>query len=118
MLKLNLTSKEILNKLFAPSDKGYNAYDVDEFLDKIIQDYKLVEDNVLLLNKEFEEKDLKIKKLEEEKSALEIELGKYKARFSNIKAEDNVTTDNIELLKRINLLEKALYNAGIDPSKI
>ena len=68
--------------------------------------------------KEVEEKDLKIKKLEEEKSALEIELGKYKARFSNIKAEDNVTTGNIELLKRINLLEKALYNAGIDPSKI
>lgn len=118
MLKLKLTSKEILNKIFPPSDRGYNAFSVDEFLDKVLEDYKTVEANTLLLNKDVEEKDAKIKKLEETISSLQIEIAKLKGRLSNIKDEDNVTSSNIELIKRINLLEKALYKAGVDPSKI
>ena len=43
MLKLKLTSKEILNKIFPPSDRGYNAFSVDEFLDKVLEDYRTVE---------------------------------------------------------------------------
>ena len=34
-MKLQLTSKEILNKEFAISNKGYDANEVDAFLDKI-----------------------------------------------------------------------------------
>ncbi len=44
-IKLVLSSKEILNKTFKVAPKGYNAFEVDEFLDKILRDYKTIESN-------------------------------------------------------------------------
>ena len=44
----------------------------------------------------------KVESLKKENQKLEIELGKYKERFSNIKASDEVTSDNINLIKQIN----------------
>ena len=43
----------------------------------------------------------------------------YKQRLDGIKANDsNASYDNLELYKRISALEKALYIAGVDPTKV
>ena len=42
-MKLQLTSKEILNKEFKKSVKGYDASEVDAFLDKVLSDYRMID---------------------------------------------------------------------------
>ena len=118
-LKLFLNSQTIMNHVFpVVSRNAYDATEVDRFLDSIIQDYKQVEENSLILRKEYEDLESKNSKLEQDKRNLEVELEKYKARFANIKSSDNVTNDNIELVRRINSLEKFLWAHGFNPDTI
>ena len=118
-VKLFLNSQTIMNHLFPVVGKNaYDATEVDKFLDSIIQDYKKVEENSLILRNEYEDLVNKNRTLEQEKRKLEVELEKYKARFANIKSSDNVTNDNIELVRRINSLEKFLWTHGFNPDTI
>ena len=118
-LKLFLNSSTILEHTFPITHKNsYDAEEVDRFLDMVIQDYKVVEANVIIPSKEYETLKQKNKVLESEKRELEIELEKYKARLTNINPGDNVTTDNIELVRKINALEKFLWAHGFNPDTI
>lgn len=118
-VKLFLNSQTILNHEFPLTHKNaYDAEEVDKFLDMIMQDYKVVEANVIVPTKEYETLKEKNKLLESEKRKIEVELEKYKARFTNIKSSDNVTTDNIELVRKINALEKFLWSHGFNPDTI
>lgn len=117
-MKLSLTSFDILNKTFTSSPRGYSPFEVDEYLDKILLDYRLIETNQLISKKELDEKEMKIKDLEEKVKSLEIENGKLSSKFKNIKDSDNVTSDNINLIQRINVLEKWIYNHGGNPKNI
>ena len=118
-LKLFLNSETIVNHLFQVVGKNaYDAAEVDKFLDLIIQDYKKVEENTLVLKREYDDLVGKNRTLEQEKRNLEVELERYKARFANIKSSDNVTSDNIELVRRINTLEKFLWANGYNPDTI
>ena len=116
--KLFLSSEEILNKVFPGAPRGYNALAVDQYLDSIIKDYKIVEANVLVSKQEIEELNNKVNELQKANEQLTIENTKLKQRFSNIKSDDNVTTDNINLLKRINALETFLYKKGFNPKDV
>ncbi|SDI26734.1 cell division regulator GpsB [Natribacillus halophilus] len=49
---VQLEAKEILEREFKTSMKGYNKEEVDQFLDTIIQDYELFQDQVDKLEKE------------------------------------------------------------------
>ena len=118
-VKLFLNSQTIVNHVFSIISKNaYDATEVDKFLDAIIQDYKLVEENTLVLKKEFDTMKEKNRSLEQEKRNLEVELEKYKAKFANINPGDNVNSDNIELVRRINALEKFLWAHGFNPDTI
>ena len=118
-VKLFLNSQTIINHVFPITSKNsYDATEVDKFLDVIIQDYRLVEANSLVLTKEYESLKEKNKLLEKEKRNLEVELEKYKARFANIKSGENVTIDNIEYVRRIGALEKFLWAHGFNPDTI
>ena len=118
-VKLFLNSQTILNHTFPITHKNaYDAEEVDRFLDMVIQDYKLVEASVVIPVNEYETLKQKNKVLESDKRKLEVELERYKARFTNIKSSDNVTTDNIELVRRINALEKFLWSHGFNPDTI
>ena len=117
-LKLKLTSQAIMDKVFPGSTPGYNPLQVDEYLDRIIKDYKVVESNCLMLKKDIDDLYLQINQLTEENKNLKVENLKYETRLKNIKEVDNVTTENFDLLKRINALEKFIYDKGYDPTKI
>ena len=118
-LKLFLNSKTILDHTFPlVHANAYDAEEVDRFLDMVIQDYQVVEANVIVPTKEYESLKEKNKVLESEKRNIEIELERYKARFTNINPSDNVTTDNIELVRKINALEKFLWAHGFNPDTI
>ncbi len=112
---LNLSYNKILNKEFSPNRKGYSSHEVDEFLDLILQDYTIFE-NII---KDYDSLKKDAKKLKEENKRLEIENAMLKKRFEGIKEFDNKANyDNLELYKRISKLEKALYVAGVDPTKV
>lgn len=117
-IKLNLNSQEILDKKFPAVPRGYDPLLVDEYLDKVIKDYSTVESNVLEEASTIAKLKEEIEKLKKENQDLKIENGKYQERFSNIKATDNVTADNIDLLKKINRYETFLYKMGYNPNNI
>lgn len=117
-LKLVLNSKAILEKQFAGTTPGYNALQVDEFLDKIIKDYETVENNCLLLDSEVKDLEVEIQMLRNKNKELLLENEKYASRLKNVKPTANVNTDNIELLKRIDKLEKFIHDKGYDISEI
>lgn len=117
-IKLNLNSKEILEMKFPNVPRGYDPLYVDEYLDKIIRDYKLVETNCLVESNEIDLLKSKIAALEKELQNIKIENEKYASRLKDINENDNVTVDNIDLVKRINVLEKFLYQHGYIPSQI
>lgn len=117
-IKLVLSSEEILNKVFRIVPRGYDALEVDTFLDGVLRDYRKLEESVILTNKEANDLKEEIKKLKLEKQNLEIELNRYQVRFKNIKEGDQVTTDNMELIRRINVLERFLYRNGFNPDNI
>lgn len=117
-IKLLLSSKEILEKQFRGVPRGYDPLEVDEFLDKVLADYHKVEANSLVDNKEVSNLKEQIETLKKEKHDLEIELGKLKSRFSNIRETDNVNSSNIDLIKKVNKYERYLYNHGIQPETI
>ena len=117
-IQLVLSSEEIGNKVFKGVPRGYDPYEVDKFLDTIIADYEKVESNYLASKEEIDALNKKIKKLDEERHYLEIELSKLKAKYSNVKPTDAVNDDNINLIKRINILEKFLWRNGFNPDNI
>lgn len=117
-MKLFLSSEEILNHRFAAVPKGYDPLDVDEYLDKILADYRTVEKNLLISKEEKIALDKQIQSLTEEVNRLKIENGRLSSRLSDIKPTDRVNADNINYLRRINQLEAFLYKNGLDPTKV
>jgi len=116
--KLSLSSKEIVNKVFSGAPRGYSPFEVDEYLDKILKDYILVERNVLIDGSQMDEKDKKINELNEKIKALELENHKFKSKLEGISPSANVSSDNIKLLKKIDAYEKFIHKMGYNPNNI
>lgn len=116
--KLLLDSKTILEKQFSGSTPGYNALEVDEYLDRVIRDYETIEANALLDKSEYDSLLKELKMLREENKKLSLENEKYSLRLQNVRPDENVTSDNIELIKKINKYEKFLHDKGFDINKI
>lgn len=105
--KIRLSPKKILNKEFSVEFKGYNATEVDYFLDMVVVDY---ENFAALLNDAYQ----KIEDLETENSALKEKIEKLSVEKTvqedNIKALEEKQVSNIDILRRISLLENAVFN--------
>ncbi|WP_017472162.1 cell division regulator GpsB [Amphibacillus jilinensis] len=85
-----LQTKDILDKQFKTSMRGYNQEEVDEFLDKIIQDYEF-------FNK-------KIEQLAQENERLKVQKEQPRSR-----AQTSNHQVNYDILKRLSNLEKAVF---------
>lgn len=117
-IKLTLNSKEILEKEFQAVARGYDPLAVDEYLDKILRDYKKVEENYLVEKRDIDALREKIERLEKENNELTIKVKSYEGRLKDIKDTDVVTIDNIDLIKKINRYELFLYQHGYVPDDI
>ncbi len=118
--KTNLTSKELLEKKFSTTDRGYDPYEVDTYFDKIIEDYYKFEEIIALngvdVNKIIKELD----ELRKANSELKEELEKEKNKWKYIsKDRKDIHIDNYELLQRIGKLEMLIYEKlHINPDDI
>ena len=116
-IKLKLKAEEIANYKFRNSPRGYDALEVDRYLDQIIKDYLSVENGGLVSELELDAANKKIAELEEKINKLTIENEKL-AKKATINKGNNVNSDNVKILKRIDALERYLYKKGINPDTI
>lgn len=113
-----LTAEEILHKAFTPNVKGYDPEEVDDFLDRIIQDYVSMERYYKEANAYIVDLESQLRKSKETLNELTLENAKMRQRLSGIKEGTEVNMSNIELINRIAKLETALYKKGVDPKTI
>lgn len=95
-MKLKLTSKDILEKEFKKSVKGYHIDQVDQFLDIIMEDYDQFE--------------TVIRELQEENQRLKDELAKGLAAEPRKPVQPQPTSNtNYDILRRLANLEKHVF---------
>ena len=117
-IKLNFDSSMILEKQFDGQLRGYNALQVDKFLDMIIKDYKIIEENCLVEKNIVEQLKKENAELQKQLDDAKVENSRMKSRVGGIKDSNSVSNENINNLKKIAAYEKFLYNHGYDPTKI
>ncbi|MFA5687186.1 MAG: DivIVA domain-containing protein [Bacilli bacterium] len=116
--KANLNAQNILNKKFKANVKGYDCHEVDDFLDLIINDYKDFSKKIEERNEYITKLETTINDLRKTQRELELIKARYEERFGNIKSDQKVSLQNVEYIKRINILEEKLYALGVDPRKL
>ena len=108
--KLNFTSEELLNKKFSHSPNGYVPLEVDEYLDRIIEDYEKIEKLLSTPTNISEDVAKEIQNLKRENENLRSELEKEKNKWKYISRDHkDIHIDNYELLNRIGRLEMIIY---------
>lgn len=117
-IKLLLDSNKIYHKVFEGTKPGYDALQVDSFLDIVIKDYETMETYVRESNQELDELNNKVKMLNEQLTKVEAENVNLKKKMGDIAANSETSLSNLEHLKRISALEKALAKAGINPNTV
>lgn len=127
-----LSAKDILNHRFKKDVKGYDAYEVDVFLDEIIKDYQEFEalleegkdgaskkdEQLLALQDEIRALREGLSKMAEAKRELEIKNASMENRLGAIKPGDTPTSENLSLLRKCRAYEEFLYSHGYDPKDI
>ncbi len=98
--RIQLSSKEILEKEFKIDARGYRLQEVDKFLDVVIHDYN--EYNSII-------KELAIKNnnLLEENDDLKNEIRNLKSNLEALKYSEKEVT-NVDLIRRVSQLEKII----------
>lgn len=115
---LNFTAKTLLEKTFTKNVKGYDPLEVDGTLDKVIEDYRHYEKFSAEARPYIIRLESDVTKLKNAVQERDVEIARLKNRLSGIKDDPQVSRGNINLLKRIDALEKALYRKGVNPNSI
>ncbi|MFC0523202.1 cell division regulator GpsB [Pontibacillus salicampi] len=90
--RIQLSSKEILDKDFKTGIRGYNQEEVDQFLDTVIQDYEAFQQE--------------IDRLKQENDRLKKQNGNSNRSKTNASSTGQV---NYDILQRVSNLEKAVF---------
>ncbi len=94
-----LTVKEILEKEFKTSLKGYNQDEVDKFLDLVIQDY--------------ENYQMKIEQLMNENQQLQREVKRLSDNQNKPSNPTSLGNTNYDILQRLSNLEKKVFGSKL-----
>jgi DivIVA domain-containing protein len=94
--KIKLTAKDILEKEFKTSVRGYKQEEVDKFLDLIIKDYETFHQEIDELQQEI----VRLKKQLEEANRRQT-------------TQTAVGTTNFDILKRLSNLEKHVFGSKL-----
>src|SRR5690625_1221600 len=92
--RIQFSGKDILEKDFKTVMRGYNQVEIDEFLDKIIQDYDAFQQE--------------IERLQQENERLKKGTDQTRSRASSVTPNANQQV-NYDVLKRLSNLEKAVF---------
>ena len=120
-LNLKLSATEINAKQFQAKDGGYDALQVDKYLDLVVNDYIAFDQFANSMKKminNYDELKQTCEVYRNKLSELECLNVLLQEELNVIKQNEGAAVSNIELLQRISKLEQALYNLGMDPSKI
>lgn len=101
MAEKNLTAKDILQKEFTKSLRGYDVAEVDEYLDAIIRDYDSYQKDVAHLKNENERLISKVDELTKQ-----LALAK-----KSTPASPGSGVTNFDILKRLSNLEKHVFGS-------
>ena len=101
---INLTPEDILKKEFRIDTRGYRLKEVDQFLDEIIADYQTYNKIINDLQKEKDDQVEIILNLKQEIRDL-----KTTVEISRSQNRDDISGSNLDILKRLSALEKAVY---------
>lgn len=102
MEKLNLTPEEILNKEFNVDFKGYTPSEVDAYLDLVLEDYQIMEDNMQ------EMLDL-VSSLQEKVKTLNNKVIELEGKSKAFDLSKTTSYSSLDLLKRVSRLEEQMY---------
>lgn len=117
--KVLLSYQDVLNFKFNPSKNGYNPLEVDTFLDDVLDTIDSKDKKINDLEKQVELLSEKTKELANENKKLEKDFYLFKEKYKNIKDSDFVENANtLEMIKKINLYERKLFELGQDPKKL
>lgn len=102
MEKVNLSAQDILDKQFNVDFKGYSAADVDAFLDLVLEDYQIYDENI-------EELKNKITELNAQLSELKDKCRNAESKQRVIDLTNTTSYSSVDLLKRVSRLEEEVY---------
>ena len=102
---IKLTPDEIYKKEFRIDTRGYRLKEVDQFLDEIIADYQTFNKIIRDLEEEKANQTEVILNLKQEIRDLKttVEISK------SAQNRDEISGSNLDILKRLSALEKAVY---------
>lgn len=115
---ISLNADAILRKKFTPNVKGYDPEEVDAFLDAVINDYREFEEYFKESKGYIVDLENQLRRAKESNNSLTIEKAKLEARLAGVKDSSDVNSSNLKYINRISKLEKALWEADIDPENI
>lgn len=107
MNNIKLKSIDILEKSFQVEYKGYDAQEVDAFLDIIVEDYNCFEKNTSKYKNEIDSLNIKVNELETKIEALRAQLDLTRQEKEEL-AEKGLR--NADLVKRLSSLENKINN--------
>ena len=105
MARISLSTKDILQKQFKRSFRGFDIEEVDAFLDLIIRDYDTFQKEISFLQAENERLLTKVDELSRQATVSKVN------RTSNV-SSSGVT--NFDLLKRLSNLEKHVFDSKLE----
>ena len=105
MARISLSTKDILQKQFKRSFRGFDIEEVDAFLDLIISDYDTFQKEISFLQAENERLLTKVDELSRQATV-------SKANRSSNVSSSGVT--NFDILKRLSNLEKHVFDSKLE----
>lgn len=105
MARISLSTKDILQKQFKRSFRGFDIEEVDAFLDLIIRDYDTFQKEISFLQAENERLLTKVDELSRQ------------ATVSKVNHTSNVSSSgvtNFDILKRLSNLEKHVFDSKLE----
>ena len=105
MARISLSTKDILQKQFKRSFRGFDIEEVDAFLDLIIRDYDTFQKEISFLQAENERLLTKVDELSRQATVSKTN------RSSNV-SSSGVT--NFDILKRLSNLEKHVFDSNLE----
>ncbi len=100
--RFELKVSDILDKQFHVDLKGYNAHEVDDFLDKVISDYQKYEEVFQILTKNATH-------YKEENETLRNHIRVLEQQVEANQQISNADVDQVDVLRRISRLEREVF---------